>query len=117
MKVFCTIKWSDAANHFENLLDPDLILQHVETYCSGECLAAFIGLEVRCNFNLDNATVLTSLQLGPHLPNAATAHQMTGAPNITMRIADRKGGDISSAKVSFFLCYSKVSKHYMQSIY
>jgi len=55
---------------------------------------------VRCNFNLANSTVLSSLELATRLPNAATATQLTGAPNITMRIADRRGGDISSAKVS-----------------
>jgi hypothetical protein len=62
--------------------------------------AALPGLEVRCNFNLANSTVLSSLELGTRLPNAATATHLTAAPNISMRISDRRGGDISSAKVS-----------------
>ena len=67
-------------------------------YYPSSCVGS--GLEVRCNFNLANSTVLSRLELGTHLPNAASASQLTGAPNITMRIADRRGGDISSAKVS-----------------
>jgi hypothetical protein len=63
-------------------------------------LPVLTGLEVRCNFNLANSTVLSSLELGTRLPNAATATHLTAAPNITMRISDRRGGDISSAKVS-----------------
>lgn len=62
-----------------------------------------VGLEVKCNYNLSNKSIShnTDLEVDGELPgNQANAEQtIVQAPNVTMRITDRSGGDIMSAKV------------------
>ena len=60
-----------------------------------------VGLEVKCNYNLANKTVEHSADLAVDgdLYGANAEQTIVQAPNVTMRITDRIGQDISSAKV------------------
>lgn len=62
-----------------------------------------VGLEVKCNYNLFNKTIMhsTDLNVQGELPggNANAEQTIVQAPNVTMRITDRSGKDINSAKV------------------
>jgi hypothetical protein len=48
-----------------------------------------------------NTTLHQGMEMGLEMNNMAYAEDtLVGAPNVSMRITDQSGGDISSAKVS-----------------
>ena len=58
-------------------------------------------LQVRCNYNLDNRTVTNNenLAVGGGVNDAGTQNGVVDTPTVMLRVADRLGRDISSAKV------------------
>ena len=57
--------------------------------------------QVRCNYNLENRTVTNNenLAVGGGVNDAGTQNGVVDTPGVTLRVADRAGKDISSAKV------------------
>ena len=56
---------------------------------------------MRCNYNLENRTVTNNedLAVGGGVNDAGTQNGVVDTPTVTLRVADRAGKDISSAKV------------------
>ena len=56
---------------------------------------------MRCNYNLENRTVTNNedLAVGGGVNDAGTQNGVVDTPGVTLRVADRAGKDISSAKV------------------
>jgi len=76
----------------------DVIIQHHDMIVTSND----VGLEVKCNYNLSNKSIShnADLEVDGDLPGEANAEQtIVQAPNVTMRITDRLGKDIQSAKV------------------
>ena len=75
----------------------DVILQHHDRIVTSND----IGLQVRCRYDMANTTLHQGMEMGVEMNNMAYAEDtLVGAPNVSMRITDQSGGDISSAKVS-----------------
>jgi hypothetical protein len=75
----------------------DVILQHDDRIVT----STDIGLQVRCRYDMANTTLHQGMEMGLEMNNMAYAEDtLVGAPNVSMRITDQSGGDISSAKVS-----------------
>ncbi len=62
---------------------------------------ADIGLKVRCNYNLQNRTVSNreDLSVKGGVSNAGAQNAVVNTPNVSLRVTDRAGDDISSATV------------------
>ena len=77
----------------------DVIIQHHDMIVTSND----VGLEVKCNYNLSNKSISHNTDLevdSEYLPGQANAEQtIVQAPNVTMRITERSGADITSAKV------------------
>lgn len=89
--VNCDVE-RNKAGHFIT----DLILQHHDRIVT----STDIGLQVRCRYDMANTTVHQRVNMGVQMVHQAYAEdELVGAPNVSMRITDQRGGDISSAKV------------------
>ena len=58
-----------------------------------------VGLEVRCEYDLASSEVRTGVHLSTELFNEGSAQTLAPPPNISLRIAGRRGENIFSAKV------------------
>ncbi|CAG7820247.1 unnamed protein product [Allacma fusca] len=75
----------------------DLVLQHHDQIMTSSDL----GFALRCSFHLENRSVAhgIELQVNGKIQSMASESAVVPAPNVTMRITDRAGGDISTAQV------------------
>ena len=75
----------------------DVIIQHHEMIVTSQD----VGLKIRCNYNLSNRTVTNTANLAVTggLNQAGAENTVVKSPNVTLRVTDRNGGDISSAQV------------------
>ena len=69
---------------------------------------------MRCNYNLENRTVTNNenLAVGGGVNDAGTQNGVVDTPGVTLRVADRAGKDISSAKVGDPLALRSESQHF-----
>ena len=67
---------------------------------------------MRCNYNLENRTVTNDedLAVGGGVNDVGTQNGVVDTPTVTLRVADRAGRDISSAKVGDPLALRLVGK-------
>lgn len=79
----------------------DLVLQHHDQIMT----SADLGFALRCSFHLEDQTVAhgIELQVNGQIQSMASESSVVPAPNVTMRITNRSGGDISTAQVK--LCF------------
>jgi len=86
----------DVDRDVEGQFKTDIILQHHDRIVT----SSDIGLQVRCNYMMANTTVHQGMKMEEEMRNKASAEdQLVGAPNVSMRITDQIGGDISTARV------------------
>jgi len=82
----------------------DLVLQHHDLVMT----AADLGFALRCSFHLENKSVAhgIELQVNGQIQSMGSESSIVPSPNVTMRITDRIGGEISSAQVlSLYLTF------------
>lgn len=76
----------------------DLVLQHHDQIVT----SADLGFALRCSFHLENRSVAhgVELQVNGRIHPMASESAVVPAPNVTMRITNRIGGEISAAQVT-----------------
>ena len=76
----------------------DIVIQHHDTIVT----QSDVGLKVRCNYNMENKTVSNFNRLsveGNLMSETGAENTVVRSPNVTLRVTDRVGRDIESAKV------------------
>lgn len=75
----------------------DVVIQHHDKIVTSSDL----GLAVTCQYDLTNKSVTNMEDLGVHgdIEPSLSEEQTVESPNVAMKITDRTGGDIPSAKV------------------
>eukprot|EP00095_Tigriopus_kingsejongensis_P006961 maker-scaffold406_size180810-snap-gene-0.27 protein:Tk06961 transcript:maker-scaffold406_size180810-snap-gene-0.27-mRNA-1 annotation:"hypothetical protein L798_11402" len=75
----------------------DVIIQHHDMIVTSDD----VGLKVRCNYNLANTTIVSNANLNVQggLSQTGAENTVVASPNVTLRVTDRTGADILSAKV------------------
>jgi len=85
----------DVARDSEGGFSAQLVIQHHDKVVTN----SDIGLEVRCDYDLAASEVGGGLHLATDLVNSASREELAPPPNISLRISDRRGNDVFSAKV------------------
>ncbi|XP_015791416.1 uncharacterized protein LOC107368149 [Tetranychus urticae] len=93
--ILCDVKQKEAGT-FAN----DIVIQHHDMVVTTKDM----GLSVNCNYDLSNKSVTNqspiSIEADELERDEANVHsQVVGSPNITMRVVDKDGNDITSAQV------------------